>query len=97
MLSLRENITPETAEDGQAVSFKVVAPVEMRGDIIIPVGAVIHGSIKKIGKIRMDLTFNSVTARGRSMRLEGSESSGNIRSVLSKGSFKTGLRGTLYP
>jgi serine/threonine protein kinase len=97
ILSLRENITPETAVDGQAVSFKVVEPVEMRGDIIIPAGAVIHGSIKKIGKIRMDLTFNSVTARGRSMRLERSESSGNIRNVLSKGSFKTGLRGTMYP
>lgn len=97
ILLLRENITPETAEDGQAVSFKVVAPVEMRGDVIIPSGAIIHGRIKKIGKIRMDLTFNSVTARGRSMRLERSESSGNIRNVLSKESFKTGLRGTMYP
>lgn len=98
IISLRENVTPETAQDGQPVSFKVQEPVEMKGQMIIPAGSVIYGNIKKIGRIRMDIIFNSVSIHGRSIRLERSESSGNIRDVLSPGnSFKIGLRGTLAP
>lgn len=98
VLSLRENITPETAQDGQPVSFKVLSPVEVRGATVIPAGAVIQGNIKRIGKMRMDLTFNSVSAKGHSFKLEKSETSASIKEVLSQGNrFKTGLRGTLLP
>lgn len=96
-LLLRENISPETAQDGQNVSFKVLEPVVMHGETVIPKGAVVYGSIKKIGKIRMDMIFNSVTVRGKNMQLQSSESSGNIRDVLSGSSFKIGMRGTLVP
>lgn len=98
VLSMREDLTPETAKDGQPISFKVVSPVEMRGTTIIPAGAVIHGKIRRIGKMRMDLDFSSVSVKGQNHRLEKSETSANIRDVLSQGnSFKTGLRGTIYP
>ncbi|TXH20246.1 MAG: serine/threonine protein kinase [Chitinophagaceae bacterium] len=96
-LALRENISPENAQDGQSVSFKVLQPVIIKGRTVIPSGAIIHGNIERLGKIRMDLRFNSVYFRGNSHALEGSRTSTNIKNALSSNSFKVGLRGTLQP
>ena len=97
LLSLRNSITREEAYNGQSVSFKVLESVNLKGKTIIPAGSIIYGNIEKIGKIRMDLQFNSVSIHGRSHRLERSGSSANIKAVFSSNSFKVGLRGVLYP
>ncbi len=96
-LSLRENLTEKTAKEGEAISFQVMKPVVMRGTTVIPAGAVLHGSIKGIGSKRISIVFNSVSAKGKNMRLERTETGAWLSDVFSRGSFKAGLKGILYP
>lgn len=98
MLALRENLTPETAYEGQSVSFRVVKPVSLRGKTVIPEGSVLHGIIKGIGSKRIALVFQSISVSGGSLTLDRSETGAWKDQVLSKGNiFKASLKGVLNP
>lgn len=98
MIALRENLTMESAKEGQSVSFRVTEPVIYKNDVLFPAGSVINGSIKGIGSKRIAIIFHSVMAGGKRYSLEKSESGGWKEDVLNQGNaFKVGLRGTLVP
>lgn len=97
MLALRENINKQTASEGQHISFKVVEPAMLKGNVIIPSGSVIDGTIKGLGSRRMSIIFNSVSANGRHMRLDRSEAGASMEKVFSGNSFRINLNGTLNP
>lgn len=97
MLALRENISKQTASEGQPVSFKVVEPAMLKGNVIIPSGSVINGTIKGLGSRRMSIIFNSVSANGRHMRLDRSEAGASMEKVFSGNTFRINLNGTLNP
>lgn len=96
-IALRENLTKEKASEGQSISFKVTSAGIFDDKVMIPAGSVIYGTIKGLGSRRMSIIFNSVNARGRSMRLERSEIGASMETVFSGQSFRTGLRGILVP
>ena len=94
-IALRENLTKETANEGQHISFRVTEAGRLKDKVIVPAGSVIHGTIKGLGSRRMSIVFNSVSTGGRNMRLERSEIGASMETVFSGKSFKTGLRGIL--
>ncbi|MFT4155916.1 hypothetical protein [Parafilimonas sp.] len=97
MLVLQENINKQTASEGQHVSFKVVEPAMLKGNVIIPPGSVINGTIKGLGSRRMSIIFNMVHAKGRQMRLDRSEAGASMENVFSGNTFRVNLRGVLNP
>lgn len=96
-IALRENLSKETANEGDHVSFKVLDPGLYKDEVVIPQGSIIHGTIKGIGVIRMSIIFNSITIRGRTLHLNRCEAGANKETVFSGKSFRIGLRGTLNP
>ena len=97
VIALRENLSKETASEGQAITFKLLEPGMLRGEVILPKGTVLYGKIKGLGSRRMSIVFNSLNARGRTARLDRSEIGASMETVFSGKSFKTSLRGTLIP
>lgn len=97
VIALRENVSRQTANEGQQVTFKLLEPGMLRGEVILPKGTILYGKIKGLGSRRMSIIFNSLNARGRTARLDRSEIGANIETVFSGKSFKTSLRGTLVP
>ncbi|GAB3431669.1 serine/threonine protein kinase [Niabella aquatica] len=97
VIALRENLSKETAIEGQQITFKLLEPGMLRGEVILPKGTVLHGKIKGLGSRRMSIVFNSLNARGRTARLDRSEIGASMETVFSGKGFKTSLRGTLVP
>lgn len=97
VIALRENLSKETASEGQQVTFKLLEPGMLRGEVILPKGTVLYGKIKGLGSRRMSIIFLSLNARGRTARLDRSEIGASMETVFSGKSFKTSLRGTLIP
>ncbi|HEX5152619.1 MAG TPA: protein kinase [Parafilimonas sp.] len=97
MLALRENLSKKTASEGQHITFKVVEPAMLKGNVIIPSGSVINATIKGLGLIRMSIIFNSVNVNGKQMRLDRSEAGASMEKVFSGNTFKINLNGTLNP
>lgn len=97
MLALRENLSKKTASEGQHISFKVVEPAMLKGNVIIPSGSVINATIKGLGLIRMSIIFNSVNVNGKQMRLDRSEAGASMEKVFSGNTFKVNVNGTLNP
>ncbi len=96
-LMLRENLSKETAHEGDPVSFKVVEPGLYKDEVLIPQGSVVNGTIKGIGVIRMSIIFNSITIRGRNYHLSKSEAGASKETVLSGRSFKSSIKGIISP
>ncbi len=97
VIALRENLSKETASEGQQITFKLLEPGMLRGEVILPKGTVLYGKIKGLGSRRMSIIFVSLNARGRTARLDRSEIGASMETVFSGKSFKTSLRGILVP
>ncbi len=97
VIALRENLSKETASEGQQVTFKLLEPGLLRGEVILPKGTVLYGKIKGLGVRRMSIVLTSLEARGRSGRLEGAEIGAGMETVFSGEGFRTSLRGTIIP
>ncbi|MGC4232563.1 MAG: protein kinase [Niabella sp.] len=97
VIALRENLSKETASEGQQITFKLLEPGMLRGEVILPKGTILYGKIKGLGSRRMSIVFNSLNARGRTARLDRSEIGASMETVFSGKSFKTSLRGVLVP
>lgn len=92
-LYLRDEINPETARSGQALTFTVSAPVVYRGDLIIEKGAIATGRIKSLSNKKMSIVISQVVAaNGQRVALEEIELSGRISEILSSRNYAAALK-----
>lgn len=92
-LLLREALTESTAHEGQVLHFTVTSPVVYNGETIIPRGAAATGRIKNVGKKKMSIVLNSVTAAGgQSLPFEAIELSGRIDDIIAARNYSGTLK-----
>jgi len=92
-LYLREAINEATAKEGQSLYFIVSNPVSYNGEVIIARGASASGRIKNIGKKKISIVLNSVTATsGQTLPFEAVELSGRIEEIVSSRNYSGTLK-----
>ena len=92
-LYLREAINEATAKEGQSLYFTVSNPVSYNGEVIIARGASASGRIKNIGKKKISIVLNSVTAtNGQTLPFEAVELSGRIEEIVSSRNYSGTLK-----
>ena len=92
-LYLRDAINEATAKEGQSLYFTVSNPVSYNGEVIIARGASASGRIKNIGKKKISIVLNSVTATsGQTLPFETVELSGRIEEIISSRNYSGTLK-----
>ena len=82
-LYLREPLNIETVSAGQTIYFSVTGAVLYDGGVIIEKGAMAKGTIRSVGKKKISLVINSVTAaNGQWLPVQQEELSGRIEDIV---------------
>jgi hypothetical protein len=92
-LYLREPLNEATVKEGQALYFSVTKPVTYKGDVIIERGATARGKVISVGKKKIGIIINSVTAvNGQTLSIQPAELSGRIEDMVRNRNYSANLK-----
>lgn len=92
-LYLREPLNATTAKEGQPIYFTVTSAVTYGGDVIIERGATAKGTILSVGKKKIAIVINSVTAaNSQILPVQQEELSGRIEDMANNRNYSATIK-----